>query len=334
MNGYMPQSEAIVSLFALLLAVVLGLGFVITRVPHVGASRAAVWGLVIFSVSGVERLTASEPAGVRMLVLIAVLLWAMKAVVAVEEHTAGRPRLTLGRWCLFVAGWPGMRPSTFASIPSAARRGWQELMLRGLMNLTAGAFLIAFAWYSVRGLLEPEDSPLTLFGATALLLPGISLVMHFGVFNLLAGGWRRIGGDCHALFRAPLKSTSLGEFWGRRWNLAFSEMTTLAVFRPLRGLIGVRLATMAAFLFSGLLHELAISVPVKAGYGLPLLYFALHAAAMLGETLLQSRGTAIDKNPTIGRLWTISWILLPLPILFHRPFLQGCVWPLIGLNVE
>jgi D-alanyl-lipoteichoic acid acyltransferase DltB (MBOAT superfamily) len=123
----------------------------------------------------------------------------------------------------------------------------------------------------------------------------------------------------------------LSEFWGRRWNLAFSEMTALAVFRPLRGVVGPQPATVAAFLFSGLLHELAISLPARAGYGLPLLYFALHAGAMQMETALSRRGRPVDSIRWVGRVWTLAWLVLPLPVLFHRPFLRGCVWPLIGL---
>jgi D-alanyl-lipoteichoic acid acyltransferase DltB (MBOAT superfamily) len=166
------------------------------------------------------------------------------------------------------------------------------------------------------------------------LLPGLSLVVHFGLFELLAGLWRFLGADCHQLFRAPLRSTSLEEFWGRRWNLAFSEMTALVVFRPLNEIVGRQWAMAAALLFSGCLHELAISVPVRAGYGLPSLYFALHAAAMQIESVLSRRGHPVDSIPWLGRLWTLAWLVLPLPILFHLPFLRGCVWPLIGLTDE
>jgi hypothetical protein len=28
----------------------------------------------------------------------------------------------------------------------------------------------------------------------------------------------------------------------------------------------------------------------------------------------------------------LLWLALPLPLLFHRPFLEGCVWPLIGMG--
>ncbi len=31
----------------------------------------------------------------------------------------------------------------------------------------------------------------------------------------------------------------------------------------------------------------------------------------------------------------INWgILIPLPILFHQPFLRGCVWPLVGIALD
>ena len=101
------------------------------------------------------------------------------------------------------------------------------------------------------------------------LMTGISFAVHFGLFDLLAGLWRYCGADCRKLFRAPFLSRSLTEFWSRRWNVAFSEMTALAVFRPVKARLGGRIAQTAAFLFSGLLHELAISVPVQAGYGMP-----------------------------------------------------------------
>jgi alginate O-acetyltransferase complex protein AlgI len=288
--------------------------------------------LVVGAVVGIERLAASEPAGVRMLAIIGALMLGMKVLVSVEEQSAGRARLKPLSWFLFALGWPGMRPSAFAAVPGPPESRWPELLKQGLMNLSAGALLVALAWGVASATKDSIFSPNRVLIATILLLPGLSLFMHFGVFNLLAGWWRRWGASCHALFRAPLQSTSLTVFWGRRWNLAFSEMTTLVVFRPLRSVIGSRAATMLAFLFSGMLHELAISVPVGAGYGQPLLYFALHAAAMQIESVLSRRGQPVDATQWKGRLWTLAWLVLPLPILFHIPFLRGCIWPLIGLT--
>jgi hypothetical protein len=36
------------------------------------------------------------------------------------------------------------------------------------------------------------------------------------------------------------------------------------------------------------------------------------------------------SRPVLGRCWTTAWLLLPLPWLFHRPFLAGLVWPLLS----
>jgi alginate O-acetyltransferase complex protein AlgI len=156
--------------------------------------------------------------------------------------------------------------------------------------------------------------------STLFLLPALSFLLHFGAFGVLAGLWRAAGADVGPLFRAPWRAESLGEFWSRRWNLAFSEMTSLAVYRPLALRVGRRAALGAAFLFSGLLHEVAISLPVRAGYGRPLLYFAIHGVLTQVER---------ERGP-FGRAATFLAVVLPLPLLFHRPFLQGVIWPLLG----
>src|SRR5262249_60569458 len=121
----------------------------------------------------------------------------------------------------------------------------------------------------------------------------LTLVLLFGIFNILAAFWRPLGVNARPLFRAPLLSTSLSEFWSKRWNLAFSEMTALAIYRPATAAFGRRGAIIAAFVVSGLLHELAISVPVKAGYGGPSLYFLLHGLLVAVENWLERRGMPI-----------------------------------------
>jgi alginate O-acetyltransferase complex protein AlgI len=107
-------------------------------------------------------------------------------------------------------------------------------------------------------------------------------------------------------------------------------MTAAGVYRPISAAAGRRSGIAAAFLASGILHELAISLPVRSGYGLPLLYSAIHGGAMLAERALEARGTPVSGRAWIGRACTIAWLLLPLPLLFHPPFLHGVVWPLVG----
>ena len=325
MNAYAPHSATATGMTAAALAAILLLGYRITRLRSARLARIAAWSLVVAAVVGVERLVAREPAGVRMLAIIAALLFALKAVVVVEAQASGGRRLTWGRWLGFAALWPGMRPGPFTGARAGPRPGAGPLLLAGLSRLAAGAALVALARLAWVG---TGSRPL----ATALLLPGLSLMLHFGAFDILAGAWRLAGVDCRPLFVAPPRSTSLGEFWGRRWNRAFSEMTALALYRPLARRVGRRVAVAASFLGSGLLHELAISVPVRAGYGLPMGYFALHGALMVVEGRLSRAGRPIDRVSWIGRAWTLAWLVGPLPALFHRPFLAGVVWPLIGIS--
>lgn len=107
-------------------------------------------------------------------------------------------------------------------------------------------------------------------------------------------------------------------------------MVQIAVHRPLAPVVGRDGATFAGFLFSGLLHEAVLSVPVGAGYGLPTLYFALHGALVLLEERLARRGKPLDARPVLGRVWTVAWVLLPVPLLFHPPFLSGVLAPLLA----
>ena len=318
--AYVPGDRRTLVHAALLFAIVWAGGFGVSRVGSLRVARAAAWSLVVSAGIAAAALSRAAPPGFRMLAIIGAVFLAMKAPVAVEAHAAGVPRLSLSRWLLFTSFF-GMRPAIFA----ADRRpvgGGGALVARGLAWAAVGAAALA----SARLVAPPARAPL----ATPLLLVGTSLVLHFGVLNVSAGGFRLLGFDARQLFPAPLLSQSLAEFWGKRWNLAFSEMTATAVYRPLTPLLGRPTATAIAFLASGLLHEIAISAPVRAGYGLPLLYFLLHGVLLLVERALAARGRPI--RGVAGRVWTVAWLAGPMGILFHPPFLRGVLWPLLGVS--
>lgn len=335
MNGYMPNNPLMPACVAAMLAGVVCGGFLITRIQSLVAARIIAWLLVAGATFAVERLSITEPVGIRMLVIIAALLWSMKGVVTIESRTADGSRFTFKRWLGFVTLWPGMQPDKFTA-PSQPPLPAYELAMKGTVRFAVGVLLILIAMLAWPWLRDAIDLRLALIASTIPLCVGLSLFVHFGVFNLIAAAWRTQGVDVRTLFRDPLRSTSLTEFWSRRWNLAFVEMTTIGVYRPLRAAPGIAsvpaIATVVAFLFSGVLHELAISVPAQAGYGGPLAYFVIHAALIEIEHWLENTGRAINKNAGLGRVWTIAWLILPAPILFHRPFLSGCVWPLAGIS--
>src|SRR5687768_17329922 len=101
MNAYLPRDATTAWLVAAVLVTTLGLGLAVTRMRRVGAARLCAWALVVAATLTVERLCAAEPAGLRMLAVIGALLYGMKAVVSVESHADGQPRLTPGRWVAF-----------------------------------------------------------------------------------------------------------------------------------------------------------------------------------------------------------------------------------------
>lgn len=307
MHGMSPSSLPFA--VALVLAVQLALGLALRNTTRIGLA----WLVPAFGVAAVEALAFDAPADLRMLALCGACLYGMKAVVSVADARAGGPRLSALRWLGFAVLWFGMRPSVFAAKKPCAAHGAPDLARRGLLRIAYGAALVALALALWRA-----TGARTL--ATVPLLAGVSLIFHFGVFTLCAAAWRAAGVPCMPLFRAPLASRSLAEFWSRRWNVGFAEMTALAVFRPLAARAGRAPALAAAFLFSGLLHELAISLPVHAGYGLPFLYFALHALAL-----------RLEGTRPRGRAWVCAWVVLPLPLLFHRPFVAGVIWPAFGM---
>jgi Membrane bound O-acyl transferase family len=324
MNAYLPIGDAILIAVTALLATVVAGGFFLNRFGSRNVFRLVAWTLTAAALVTVERLAAAEPSGFRMLAIIAVLLYGMKAVVAVESRLSGKPPLPLVNWLVFCLLWFGMRPAIFLKLFRAPRPGAASLLASGLLQMAIGGGFIAAAVWTAP--VSPSFQPQTL-ACLALLMVGLSFLVHFGLFDVLAGVLRSLGADCPKLFRAPFLSRTLTEFWGRRWNIAFSEMAALAVFRPTKRTLGPTAAKTAAFLFSGLLHELAISVPVQAGYGLPFCYFLLHAVAMHLETTAPVRRAL--QSRAVAHCWTAAWILLPLPLLFHWPFCAGVLLPLL-----
>jgi Membrane bound O-acyl transferase family len=319
-RAFLPTPLSLGGVVVAQLALALVVGLVLSRG---GASwrRPASWAFVLAQIVAVAQLSLGQPAGFRMLAIIGVALWSLKSVVSVEAVIAGESPLAWWRWLLFAAAWPGMRPSAFGEELAPDRRAAADLLVRGAIWSVVGAGLMGLA-HAIQD---------RIVAATAVGLVAISLVLHFGAFNLAAGMWRLVGFGTDRLFIAPLAAPSLANFWGKRWNLAFSEMTQIAIYRPCSARWGKGIGAGLGFVYSGLLHEMAISLPVGRGFGLPLLYFLVHGGLVLLERHWYRSGTPIAERGPIRHAWTLLWLALPMPILFHTPFLHGVVWPLLGI---
>ena len=112
----------------------------------------------------------------------------------------------------------------------------------------------------------------------------------------------------------------------------YTGFRTLAhdfVFGPLAPLIGPRGAAAVTFLASGVVHDLVISLPARASYGLPTLYFLLQFAGLSLERTPRFR-RLIARRPFIGRGWTVLVTAAPMPLLlFHGPFIRNVAVPFL-----
>jgi alginate O-acetyltransferase complex protein AlgI len=294
--------------------------------PLLAQARPARWqrwlgrSLVLLALVLGPLLTGSEPAGTRMWLLCACVFLAMKVLVQAEARGRGKPVPTGGAWLCFAFLWPGMRPWTFAG-PRVATRGGARWIARGVAFTLLGVGLLLAAHAGLEAAF-PE------LVVAFVALAGAGLVIAFGAFQVLAGFWRLLGRPVAPLFDAPARSRSLEELWSRRWNRAFSEMLQLTIERPLRRRFTRPVAWGACFLASGLLHELALSVPARAGYGLPTLYFALQGLLVAVERRLSWPSGA--GGVLVRRAWTLGLVLLPLPLVFHAPALRALVLPVVG----
>lgn len=161
-----------------------------------------------------------------------------------------------------------------------------------------------------------------------IALAGILMMLHFGCFHLLAIFWRWGGRNVRPIMNAPILSTSVSDFWSKRWNLAFRDYTYPHLFKPLARSSSPLAAVVGGYAFSGVVHELAISVPARTGLGLPTLYFALQGVAIVFERWLVKRGVAI-RGGWRGWIWTAVVTVPGASILFHPPFIRNVMVPVV-----
>jgi hypothetical protein len=281
--------------------------------------EAGGWLLAACLVSLIVALGGDLPSWALMWLLAFAIFGSFKILTVLHLSDKERGRLGCGRLFAYLFLWPGMRPQIFLPESSVRAAGAGRLWRDAAMNAALGAALFTTAlWFLPR---ETPDLARAWLG-----MVGFVLLFHFGLFDLLTAAWRSADVPAEKLFDCPVRSTSLAEFWGRRWNRVFSDFARDLVFRPLARRFGAIAATMAVFILSGVAHEVVITVPAAAGYGGPLLYFIIQGALVIAETRSPVR-RLLRGRPVLGWCWTASVLLLPVPLLFPAPFLDNVVLP-------
>lgn len=296
-------------------AIALIAGFLTGKMRRKRLARIIAWLLAAIWIFAAGPSISAAPPGLRMLGLVFLLFIGMKTVITVYRYS-GRGTLSPVRWLCFALLWPGMDPKGFE--PHQAQKIDWPLLRKGLGNLVSGGLALFF----LVGLLHTGLMPA--YWLCLFAFPAFILIFHSGMFSMEAACLSTFGIKVNRLMDAPQRSSSLGEFWGRRWNIPFIQMIRYAVFKPLLKKTNAPAAFLSSFLVSGILHEVALSLPVNGGYGLPTLYFLIQALLILIERKF------IRRIPfLLQKIWLFGCLILPFPLLFHPEFLQGVFLPVL-----
>jgi alginate O-acetyltransferase complex protein AlgI len=220
---------------------------------------------------------------------------------------------------MYSAIWPGFDPQPFKNRNTAAE-SFEHKFVHGYVCFVSG--LLACLAVAI---LQPSlGTVLTGWAGIGALL----LTIHFGFSNLLTSMMQLSGWNVRPLFEQPMRSRTLGEFWSKRWNLAFVEMDKILFLPVINKVVKNRAAALVGvFLVSGLLHELAINYSSGSAMGLPTLYFLLQAIVLLTQEAVWRK----RAHPILARVVTWLCIILPLPMLFTDAFRNEFILPLFQL---
>src|SRR5690606_36711138 len=109
---------------------------------------------------------------------------------------------------------------------------------------------------------------------------------------------------------------------------AFRDIAFRFLFRPLTVRVGPRAALFGAFLFSGLVHDLVITVPAGGGYGGPTAFFLVQALGLTAGRSEAGRAIGLGRGPA-GWLLTAAVVVAPVPLLFPPAFLERVIVPFL-----
>jgi hypothetical protein len=279
--------------------------------------RPAAW-LPLFILPALAGLLCSRlPAWIFMWLLAGSVFLGCKWLVLADAIARGT-NAPLHRRAAFLFAWPGMDAGTFLNRNAMGKVSPSEWMFAASKMLLGAGLYWGVARIGGGGLLSAWIGMI-----------GIIFLLHFGSFHLLALAWQTAGVAAQPLMRNPAAAFSLGEFWSRRWNVAFNDIAQRFVFRPLSRRAGTGTGSFGAFAFSGLLHDLVISVPARGGYGLPTLYFVCQAFGVLLERSRIGRRAGLRRGFR-GWLFTFATAAAPAYLLFHPPFAQQIILPMMS----
>jgi hypothetical protein len=108
----------------------------------------------------------------------------------------------------------------------------------------------------------------------------------------------------------PWVSTSLHEFWARRWHQLLRQTFLVFGGRPGRALAGNVGLVLGAFTASGLFHELSMYAMGRGGDARVPLFFFMQGCSLIGERVWRR-----ITGRRVGGLWGAAWVYFDIVVL-------------------
>ena len=112
------------------------------------------------------------------------------------------------------------------------------------------------------------------------------------------------------LFDSPWLSTSLTEFWGRRWHQMMREFVVELGSRPFGYLFGRLGGILGAFLVSGLFHDVELRSFGAGGNSVAVVGFWVMNGVGVVLERVWTKTTGSRVGGVWGRMWTFGWLAL------------------------
>mmetsp|Transcript_29691 Transcript_29691/g.45530 ORF Transcript_29691/g.45530 Transcript_29691/m.45530 type:complete len:443 (-) Transcript_29691:89-1417(-) len=137
------------------------------------------------------------------------------------------------------------------------------------------------------------------------------------------------------------KSTSVSDFWGRRWNQLVHGVLKRGIFKPVRNYFPKSIATIVTFVFSGLFHEYVILVTALKNeslssqgtnthydprYGKHMAFFAWNGFMMIVEYFLADNFILLwigNKLPQPIKTMIILMLVIPISHWFTHEYVNS-----------
>ncbi|MGE3853579.1 MAG: MBOAT family O-acyltransferase, partial [Planctomycetota bacterium] len=191
------------------------------------------------------------------------------------------------------------------------RRDALRMLARGLIEITLGGLLVAWAFAS------PWPASLRIVEHLVKLTAGY-LAVFDGGFVTLTGLCALLEGRALLQSNHPVLAVTPADFW-RRYNMEAGRYFRECVFRPVGGLRRPVVGVLATFAVNGAFHEYLASMLVGEVRGYQLAFFAIQGTAVAVTLRWRPRGRAAVLS------WVFTLLLMASSSVLFCLSLRGFI---------